>query len=228
MKTPVVLLAIVCAVLGAALYLKNSRAQKDADASAARLQTLSNQVAEVRTRLVLEQSNATVTQSNHQSALDRRAVELAAATNRLAQGQAQLAAAQAEIQRLHHELQSRTAELANLQAQRDELKQQVDRLSPLPDELGKAQERLVATEMKLNVLVTEWGALRVEHADLLHKLDDPKFLEIQLAKAREQAEWVRKMAKAKTATPKGMKSQLELLPDGTVRPAPLAQAGRAE
>ena len=58
MKIVAILLALVCLGLGYGLYRRNTGAAEEADAATKQFQSLSNQVAEVRTRLALAQGTS--------------------------------------------------------------------------------------------------------------------------------------------------------------------------
>src|SRR5262245_21384753 len=94
MKPPVIFLSFVCVALAAALYLRHSSAQKALDSAGQRIESQSNEVAQLSTKLALAQGLATQMQTNLQGTVDRRTAELLNASNVVAQIRALLASTQ--------------------------------------------------------------------------------------------------------------------------------------
>src|SRR5262245_2897830 len=130
-KILAVVLALLCVGLGYGLYKRNASANVQAEADAKANGGLSNQVSELRTKLALELSNATVAQSNHQVLSDRYTAALVNASNRIVQVNLLLSNAQHEASVAEAELSAKAAGIALLEAHRDELQRQVAALPVL-------------------------------------------------------------------------------------------------
>ena len=81
MKTAAIVLALIAAGLAAALYKANTASEQSTTAAETRQTTLSNQVAELRTKLALEQGSAAQSTSNLQHLLIGRTANLLAQAN---------------------------------------------------------------------------------------------------------------------------------------------------
>src|SRR6266540_3356392 len=196
MKPFVIMLGLTCAGLAFGLYKSQTGATHELEEAVKLSQTFSNQVAELRTKLALEQATAIDTQSNLHSTLDRRVAQLAATSNRLVQVGLLLTAAQTDKAEAQTELQSKAAQCA------------------------EAKQKVAKTTSDLEFLFTENRRLQVEKNEVLGRLDDVGFLRTQLAKAEENAELQRRLAKAGQNAPVNKKAPLELQPDGSVRAVP--------
>jgi len=123
MKPFTIILVVLCAVLGFGWYKSGSGASQQADATAKQYETLSNQVAELRTKLALEQGTALQVQSNLQFIAQQRTGQLLNTSNHLIQTHLLLKTAQAGALHAQTDLQSKAAQIAVLENQCDELKQ---------------------------------------------------------------------------------------------------------
>jgi len=219
MKAFVIILAVVCAVLIYALFQRNSSASRAAAAAETQFQNYSNQVAELSTKLALERGSGGQVQSNLQSLVDRRVGELINTSNRLVQLNLLYRAAQSDARAAQSEAQSLTAKLAVLEAERDGLQRNLTAVAVVERKLAEARDKLATTTSERNALLQEVGKLEVDRADLLRKLEDVGFLRVQLTKAEDNAVVLRRLAKAGNTASVSSKARLELLEDGTVRPA---------
>lgn len=226
MKAVVIILGLACGGLAFGYYKRHTGATHDAEATLQQHQTLSNQVAELRTKLALEQGTAIQSQSNLNSLLDRRVAQLTATSNRLVQVGLLLTAAQTEKASAQTDLQSKAAQLAVVEAERDELKRQAAVIPALEKEIAMVKQKVTRTTGDLEFLFLENRRLQVEKNDLAGKLADVGFLRVQLARAEENAGLQRRLVKAGENAPVNKKAPLELRPDGTVRAVPptVAQA----
>ena len=179
MKILVIILSLVCAGLAFGLYQRNSGADKQEEAATTQFQSLSNQLAELRTRLALEQGTASHSQSNMQSVVDRRTGEMLNASNRLVQLNLLYRTAQAECRNTQAELQSYAASLAVADADLADLQRRLAIIAPLESKLTEAKQKLSETSVERNSLLLEVRRLEVDRADLSRKLDDIGFLRIQ-------------------------------------------------
>ena len=109
MKVPIIILGLVSAGLAYGLYQRNSSAGMEAEQAVKQFETMSNQVAEVRTKLALEQGTSIQTLSNAQYAVTRRTSDLLQLSNRLVQTTLLVKASQAEAREAHASLQSKAA-----------------------------------------------------------------------------------------------------------------------
>ena len=166
MKILVIILGIACAGLAYGLYQSNSSANKQDEAAATHFQSLSNQVAELRTRLALEQGTASHSHSNMLSAIDRRTGEMLNASNRLVQLNLLYRTAQAESRNTQADLQSHAARLAVVEAERADLQRRLAVIAPLENKLTEVKEKLSETAIKQNSLLQEVRQLELERARL--------------------------------------------------------------
>lgn len=219
MKAPVIILSLACAGLAFGLYQRNNGADHEAAAAETQFKTFSNQVAELSTKLALEQGTASHTQSNLQSLVTLRTGDLANTSNRLVQLNLLYRAAQTEARAAQSELQSLAARLAVMEAERDALHRNLAAIPALERKFVEAREKLSSTVTERNALLQETGRLEVDRVDLQRKIEDIGFLRVQLARAEENAAVLRRLAKSGPNAAVSSKARLELLEDGTVRPA---------
>lgn len=219
MKAPVIILSVACAGLAFGLYQSNSGAGREAAAAETQFKTFSNQVAEVSTKLAMSQGEANHAQSNLQHLVNLRTGELANTSNRLVQLNLLYRAAQTDARAAQADGQSLAARLAVLEAERDGLQRGLAAIPALERKLAEAREKLASTTSERNALQQEAGKLEVDKADLQRKLEDIGFLRVQLTRAEENAAVQRRLAKAGHSASAASKARLELLDDGTVRPA---------
>ncbi len=218
MKTPVIILCVVSAGLGFGWYKSSSGATQQAETMARQNESLSNQVAELRTRLALEHGTGAQVQSNLQFIAQQRIVQLLNTSNRLIQTHLLLKSAHAEAQDSQLELQNKVARIAVLESQYEELKGRLEALPPLHRQVAEAKDKLVALSLDREKLLEQLQRLQFEKAEWMSKLGDASFLRLQLARAEEDAEARLRLAKAGKSAPVDKKARLELKEDGTVRP----------
>jgi hypothetical protein len=223
-KTLVIILLVLIAGLGFALFKRNSSAGTQSEKDAGTISMLTSNVAELRTKLVLEHGNAAVAQTNHQAVLDRRTAELLTASNRLVQTSLLLARAQEEMHAAQAELPAKAVAIAALEAQRDELQRQAATIPALQREVVDSKEKLNQVYLAQATLYDTLGRVRLEVADLERKLHDPLFLRFQERRVLEEAEIRQKAAAKERINTSDPRVRLELQPDGTVRPAIAASA----
>ena len=219
MKAFVIILSVACAGLAYGLFQRNSSADHQATEVETRLTTLSNKVTELETKVVMTQADAAHAQSNLQSLVTLRTSELANTSNRLVQLNLLYRAAQADGRTAQSDAQSLSGKLAVLEAERDGLQRNLTAVAAVEKKLADARDKLAATTAERNAFRQDVGRLEVEKAELLRKLEDISFLRLQLTRAEEDAAVLRRAAKAGPGTPVSSKARLELLDDGTVRPA---------
>jgi chromosome segregation ATPase len=218
MKALVIILGLACVGLAYGLYHVNSSASKSAEAHDTQFQTFSNQLAEARTRLALEQGTSAHAQSNLQNVVDRRTGEVINTSNRLVQMNLLYRSAQADARSAQADVQLHVANLTVVEAERDELTRRLAQMGALEKKLSEAKEKLTDITGERNLLLQQLNRLEADRADLARKLEDVGFLRTQLARAEEDAALMRRMARAGHGAPVDRKARLEWQEDGTVRP----------
>ena len=217
MKVPIIILGLVSAGLAYGLYQRNSSAGMEAEQAVKQFETRSNQVAEVRTKLALEQGTSIQTLSNAQYAVTRRTSDLLQLSNRLVQTTLLLKASQAEAREAHGSLQSKAAQIAVLESQQGDVQRQLQVIPDLRRQLAEAKDLTSPVISERDSLAQENRRLSLELADNFRKLNDPAVLKLQLDRAQQDMETRIRLAKAGSSVTVDKKSRLELQPDGTVR-----------
>jgi chromosome segregation ATPase len=219
MKAFVIILSVACVGLAYGLYQSNSSAGREATAAETQLKAFTNQVDELKTKLMMTQGDANHAQSNLQYLVNLRVGDLANTSNRLVQLNLLYRAAQTEARTAQSELQSLAGKLAVLEAERDGLQRGLAAVPVLERRVVEMRDKLASAVSERNSLLQELGKLEVDKADLQRKLEDIGFLRTQLARVEENAALLRRLAKAGHSAALDSKARLELLDDGTVRPA---------
>ena len=218
-KVIAIILLLVVAALGFALYKRGAGADAQADADAKTIVTFSNQVAEFRTKLVLEHSNVEVARSNHLALLQRGTAELNVSSNRLVQTALALDIARDEKRAAQTELPAKAAAIATLEAQRDELQRQVAQIPALQREVTEWKEKFQQTQFAQAKLQETLGRVQTEKAALERNMEDSAFLRLQAKRADEASEMRQRSAANQRINPSDPRVRLDLQPDGSVRPA---------
>ena len=217
MKVPIIIFGLVSVGLAYGLYQRNSSASMEAEQAVKQFETMSNQVAEVRTKLALEQGTSIQSLSNAQYAVTRRTSDLLQLSNRLVQTTLLLKASQSEAREAHASLQSKAAQIAVLETQQADVQRQLQVIPDLRRQLAEAKEQSSPIAAERDSLAQENRRLSLELADNFRKLNDPAFLQLQLNRAEQDMETRLRLAKAGTSATVDKKARLELQPDGTVR-----------
>ena len=214
-------LILVLIILGLAfvLYRRNGSAGEQAEADTKSLVTLSNQVSELRARLVTEQVNLGMAQSNLLAALSRRTAELMNVSNLVVQTRQRWEDKQQEATAAHSEVSAMSATVALLEAQRDELQRQAAVVPGLQNEVAVLKDKLNGVYAAQASLYDTLGRVRLEVADLERKLENPLFLHFQEMRVLEAAGIREQAAGQQPIHLSDPRVRLELQPDGTVRPA---------
>lgn len=224
-KVIAIILALVAAGLGYALYQRGAHSGAQADADAKTIGSLSNQVGELRTKLALEHSNLEVAQSNHQALIHRRTAELNVASNRLVQTTLLLDRAREETHMAQSQLPGQAATIATLEARREELQREVALIPGLQREAAEWKRKFQESQFSQAALQETLGRALTEKAGLERKMDDPAFLRLQARRADEAIELRQRAAANQRINPKDPRIRLDLQPDGTIRPALTATKG---
>lgn len=224
-KIIAILLALVAAGLGYALYQKGAHSGAQADADAKTIGSLSNQVGELRTKLALEHSNLEVAQSNHQALIHRRTAELNVTSNRLVQTTLLLDRAREETHIAQSQLPAQAAAVATLEARRDELQRELAVIPGLQREVAEWKKKSQDSQFSQAALQETLGRALTEKAGLERKMEDPAFLRLQARRADEAIELRQRAAANQRINPTDPRVRLDLQPDGTIRPALTATKG---
>ena len=222
MKAVAIVALLVAAGLGVVLFKTRASTAKTEEAAAAQFQASSNQLAELRTKLALEQGTATQAASNLQHVIDRRTADMIGFSNRLVQANLLVSAARAENAAAQTELQAKSTRIGTLEAKQEELLRRGDAVAPLQTQMARLNERLQSVMRDREFLTAEVRRMELEKNETQAKLADPKFLRIQADKAEEEMELRRRAASARAGARADSRSRVELLPDGSVKLAPPA------
>jgi hypothetical protein len=220
MKNAVIILGLLCALLVLFAYKKSHGANELLEQAATSVNTLSNKLTEVQTRMVLTQAVTSDTLTNLQGQLTGRLQELASLSNRLDQLGKAKQALQKELEANYLELQTKRARLAELQGLPEQAQSQALAVASLEQSLATGKVALASARAEKDVLEQELYKLRVQKAELELKLLQPSYLRLRAAKLEDEAALARKLAKSKSKNSPDRRAHLELQPDGTVQPLP--------
>ena len=218
MKSVAIILGVLCAALAYGFYKRGASADVEAAAALKLLESQTNQIRQLETKLALEHGTSGQTISNLQYHLSRRDASLTYTSNRLVQANLLVSAAQAETRSMQPELSSKAAQVAVLEGERDELVRRLAAIPVLEKLVAELKTKLGGVTADRDFLSSEINRLGVEKADLERRLEDTSFLRTQLAKAEEDAALKRRLIKSGTSASVSSKARLELQADGTVRP----------
>lgn len=221
-KVLAAVLAVVVAALGFALYKGRASADLQSEADAKTIGTLSNQVAELRTKLALEHSNVELVQSNQQAQVLRRTAELITTSNRLVQTSLLFDHAREATRAAQADIATRAADSATVEAHRDELIRESAVIPGLRHEVADLKERLQQAQFAQAALQERLGKVSAEKAGLERRLEDSAFLKLQARRADEAAELRQRTAANQRIRTTDPRVHLEFQPDGTVRAASAA------
>ena len=220
MKALAIALGAVCALLVYALVQRGTSANAQVESLATNQVALSNQVAEVRTRMTLAQVKSAQALTNLQRNLDKRTSDLNVISNRLVQTHLLLQSAQKDARAVQEQFQGKVARVAVLETENDQLKQRASR--PVESEISSREKatlrrQLAEVSRERDALQTRLGAVQVEKEGFQAQLFDLEFLERQTRDAEVAADIRRRMASSRAGTAPDPRMKLELQPDGTVR-----------
>jgi uncharacterized protein involved in exopolysaccharide biosynthesis len=224
MKNAVIILGIFCAMLLTSQYLNRGKARRLTEESAKETLTLSNKLAEVQTRLVMNQALAADAQTNLQSQLEKRAREITAFSNRYTAASQTIASTRKEAQTTRAELEAKSARLAEVEWERDELKHRIDQLKFLEQSQAELRSNLAAATAQRDVAIQEAQRWQLAKSDLDNKFNDTNALRFQLKKLEDQAKLNRRVAQGMPLSQYNRLTTLILEPDGSVKPVPVEPA----
>lgn len=222
-KTWSIILAVIALNLGIGWLLTSRSARQQEAQAAARIISLSNSLAEVTSRLTLEQKSVLVlrtnlvTQSGEVGTYSNRWTEVAAMLART-EADARTAAAAAEV-----EIEKRNRQITDLEGERADLTQ---RMEGLTSEIGTLKGRISDTERKLassegdrTQLQTELRRMLAEKSDLERRFNDLAVLRDQVHKLKEEISVARRADFTRRGIYGMDKKGAQLLTEGFRRPA---------
>jgi len=219
MKAVAVLLGLLT-VLFAYLFFSRGSAVSTMEAQLATNQiVLTNSIRKFETDLALTNMLAGDVRSNLQHIVDVRTAHLNIFSNRLVQANLLIQAAQEGHRVAQSELQGLIASNATLAVRQEELERQLTAVPRLESQLTAVRRQAVSMAMERDSVAVDLQNTRVEHAELLNRLEDPAFLRAQIEKA-EDAAALRKKAASRPISPTDRRLPIALQADGTVRPVP--------
>ncbi len=219
MKPVVIVLGLLVAVLAFAFFQQRGSASRAAEAATKDLETMTNQVAEYRTKMTLAQVTAASTSSNLQHQLDKRTADLNVISNRLVQTHLLLQAAQTDARSTQEQLQARIARVVLLEAENEQSREQARRAASSDPvrENAALQRQLAEAGRDREALRAQLAKQRVDLDALQSRLFDVEFLDRQRKDAEMAADIRRRMASARAGASPDPRQKLALQPDGTVR-----------
>jgi hypothetical protein len=217
-KVFIIFLSVLLVLALFLLYKRHTGAAAQAKMDADAIASLSNQVAEVRTRMVRDNGDNSFAKSNLQALLDRRSAELMAMSNRLVQTSLLLNKAQQDLHAAQDNLGNKIAALATLEARREEQDRQAAAIPALEREVAELKVKLVDAQFTKVSLEEALSRARLEKADLQRTFEDPEFLRLQAKRAEDAAQTSQRVASKQRIDVSDSRVRLELQPDGTVRP----------
>jgi chromosome segregation ATPase len=217
MKTPVVILSVICVALAAALFLRNRSANSAQAAATKTQQSLSDEIAQFRVKLIQAQVQGIQIRTNLQAALDRRTAELINASNRVVQLKAIWATTQEEVAQAQRDLAAQSERITAVETQRDGLNRKLDIVPGLEKQLAETKGNLGFLLSDREALEKERQRLQLQNAELQRQLGDPDFLRAQTARVEEEIQARRRLASAKPGGSPDLRRPLVLQGDGSVR-----------
>ncbi len=201
-KSAAILLAIVCIVLGGALWYRHTVSQEAEEKHLATIDQLSNEWKQTTTKLDDQRAvNLTLERD-----LANRAEEVRSFSNNLATTSANLAKtradAKAAMEAAEAAMKERDDKIKGLEEERDDL---TKRMTDLNSSIGKLENQIADTERKLRTsegdreyLMKELKRLQAEKAELERRFQDLAILREQVRKLRDELsitrrlEWIRR------------------------------------
>jgi chromosome segregation ATPase len=222
MKKAVVVLAVVAGLLAVLLWKTRSRAQEEGEQQVKVIQTLSNKVTEVETRMVMNQALGNDKLSTVQTNLELRLRDLARLSNHVAQARKALTAEQEARSTALSEAQASRTRLAEVEAEVADLKARLEPMAAVQAQVGTLNSNLASLRAERDALSQDLARARLSEAQLQLKLQDVASLRIQVAKLEDEARLARELAAAGPDPRLIRQSRLELMPDGSVKLVPPA------
>jgi chromosome segregation ATPase len=209
MKTSVIVLSLLVAVLGAAVWQKTRSSQAALQSAGARLNAVSNQFDEVKMKLNHQEQLALATQTK----VVKRTEELAAVSNALENVRAELSRVRTEM----------TAERVKLQAALDGNSKSEARLNEANRANTRLMEEIAALHLRLDQMT---NTLAHQQAELGELMNDQELLKAQ--KAELTMQWndpaavnsrlhdLQRAARAQNSAKNSVKAPLVMQADGSV------------
>lgn len=220
MKKAVIALTLIAGLLVVFLVKTRSQAGSQTENLAKELQSLSNKVTEAQTRLVMNQALSNDKLSTLQINLDLRLKELASVSNLLQQARQSIASEQQAGAKAASEAQAANARVGELEDAQADLKRKLEPIPGLEAQIKTLTSNLAVLSAERDALSLELREVRLSEAEGQRKLQDPVFLRLQTARLEDEARLAKQLASAGSGSKLVRKSQLELMPDGTVKLKP--------
>jgi chromosome segregation ATPase len=236
-KAPIILAIIVIVMLAIGLWVRHTKAEKQAKDSVATIATLSNQV--VTAKQELEEQRQVNTRLETDLGLGKD--ELKKISQTLTQTVANLARTEAEAKKAQEqftkEMAARDARIAELEGQRDDLTKRMTELNgsieTLEGQIAATQKKLDASEGDRSFLLKELKRLQSEKMELEKQFNDLAMLRDQVKKLKDELsisrrlDWLRRgiygtpksiqqLQKPLTSTNKNFDLNVELKQDKSV------------
>jgi len=187
MKSLVIILAIACVGLAAALALIRTKVQTQLIATQAELNIATNALTESRTKLTdAEKLNGFLQQN-----LDQRSSDLTAISNSLNQANSQMAAVQTDLKTVQADAETKGARISALEAEKNDMNKKLNELAgqinTLDDQIAETKRKLAASEGDRTYLTKELARLQSDKSELLRQFNDLAVLRAQVALLKEEA-----------------------------------------
>ena len=194
MKSLVIILAIACVGLAAALALLRTKIQTQLITTQAELNIATNALTESHTKLSEEVKLNGFLQKN----LEERSSELSASSNNLVQINERLAAVQTDLKTAQADAETKGARISALEAEKNEMNKKLGELAgqinTLDDQITETKRKLVASEGDRAYLTKELARLQTDKAELIRQFNDLAVLRAQVALLKEEESVNRRLA----------------------------------
>ena len=227
-KLIAVVLLLASLGLGIGLYLSVDKAREEREASAARLNTLSNQLVTTTLQLNEEKKETSSLKTN----LVQKIEEAGIYSNKISFVTAELTRTEQEAreaaEKSKAELELRDRKIVDLESQKDDLTKQMNaltgRITGLQSQIQETERKLAASDGDRESLRKELRRLVTEKTELEHKFQDLATLREQVSKLKEDLAVARRIEFIRKGLYGFDKKGAQLLQEGFRRPTPLAPA----
>jgi chromosome segregation ATPase len=194
MKPVILVLVVACLGLTAALVVVRQKTEARVQTAEARTIRATTELEETRIRF----TDLEKLYSVQESTLNKRAEELALASNNLAAANVNLTTANDQLAKLTGDLKSMQAEMlkrqeriAALETQRDDLTKKMEDLTTsiegLEGQIADTKRKLATSEGDKNFLAAELKRLQSDKDNLVRQFNSLAALRVQVAKLKEEA-----------------------------------------
>jgi len=194
MKSLVIILAIACVGLAAALALLRTKIQTQLITTQAELNIATNTLTESRAKLSEQEKLNGFLQKN----LEERSSELTASSNNLVQVNERLGAVQTDLKTAQADAETKGARISALEAEKNEMNKKLGELAgqinTLDDQITETKRKLAASEGDRAYLTKELARLQTDKAELIRQFNDLAVLRAQVALLKEEESVNRRLA----------------------------------